>query len=107
MAYDWTGGRTRRLRRMKLGAAASSLILLALLTALVLGWTRCAQFNADRRHGKVSQNRPAAAPSGATSILCWQVLPNISREGMSWLCRRLKRVHFGAEAAARPIETAN
>jgi hypothetical protein len=37
MAYDWTGGRTRRLRRMKLGAAASSLILLALLTALVLG----------------------------------------------------------------------
>lgn len=37
MAYDWSGGRTRRLRRMKLGAATSSLILLALFAALVLG----------------------------------------------------------------------
>ncbi|CUX23076.1 hypothetical protein Agau_C200572 [Agrobacterium tumefaciens F2] len=37
MAYDWSGGRTRRLRRVKLGVVASSLILLALLVSLVLG----------------------------------------------------------------------
>jgi hypothetical protein len=44
------------------------------------------------------------------SILFWQYLPNISREDMSWIRRQtyaLKRVHFGSEAAARPIETAN
>ncbi len=37
MAYDWSGGRTRRTRRMRLGVVAGSLILLALFLPVVFG----------------------------------------------------------------------
>lgn len=36
MAYDWGGGRTRRLRWMKLGCVGSSLVLTALLATFFL-----------------------------------------------------------------------
>ncbi len=37
MAYDWTGARTRRIRRIKL--ALASLIVLAVVTAPVLAFS--------------------------------------------------------------------
>lgn len=35
MAYDWSGGRTRRSRQLKIGAALTFMLLAALVTQFV------------------------------------------------------------------------